>query len=327
MKRNIIIIVGLFFSLISCKTDVDLQPDYDWQVIYKGFFSWDLAVTSEQKLFVLDHYNSIRYSFNEGNIWNSSFVSVTDEILYSFDIDESRESNFAVGDDGVVYISHGEVTNYTYWYNIYLDKSINNIGIYSFESNIWIVGLNDSMSKVYHYDETWGTHKWNHTEIPYSGMIKVYFLNEQIGWVFGHDRLFFSENSGETWTIQIEDETKFFSSICFVNETNGWLSTTEGIIYFTRNFGELWEEVYNNPEYAIRSIEFVNEEKGWAVGVKKNVQYDDLNGFIIYTMDGGKTWQESQFPVKALYDVDFIDENTGYAMGEDYLIMTVNGGH
>lgn len=70
----------------------------------------------------------------------------------------------------------------------------------------------------------------------------------------------------------------------------------------------------------LRSVHFINANLGWAVGLS-----------IIHTTNGGVTWnvQTSNFPYK-LYDVSFVDEFNGWAVGGGegigYNMVTTDGG-
>ena len=65
-------------------------------------------------------------------------------------------------------------------------------------------------------------------------------------------------------------------------------------------------------------IHFVNAKLGWIVG---------LEGLIIHTKDGGKTWQQQETDItgdfKAVY---FTNAQYGWAVGDEGLIATTDDG-
>ncbi|MBN2213264.1 MAG: T9SS type A sorting domain-containing protein, partial [Bacteroidales bacterium] len=70
-------------------------------------------------------------------------------------------------------------------------------------------------------------------------------------------------------------------------------------------------------EELLLSVCFVNENKGWAAGE---------NGTILRTTDGGINWillARQFFDLNAVY---FIDENTGWIVGDFIILRTTDGG-
>ncbi len=88
--------------------------------------------------------------------------------------------------------------------------------------------------------------------------------------------------------------------------------------------GQPWElhrETEN--EQRLRAISFPDSIHGWMVGNKPG----ENRAYIIHTDDGGDTWSEQVSPESdQLQDVHFMDENTGFALGVESIIKTVNGG-
>jgi photosystem II stability/assembly factor-like uncharacterized protein len=123
------------------------------------------------------------------------------------------------------------------------------------------------------------------------GFERVYFLNKNEGWAVGRT-IIFTRDGGNTWYKQFEGikekYTIFFRSICFVDQNSGWVVGDQGVILRTSNGGLTWTRKISNIEpFDI-------------IGVK--------------------------LPV-TLFSVQFVNQNTGWAVGEyGTIIHTSNGG-
>lgn len=112
----------------------------------------------------------------------------------------------------------------------------------------------------------------------------LYFFNEDFGWLIDPSErvLLSTENGGESWTSVSLGDVYIFEpvSIYFVSESEGFVTTVEGVLFKTTDGGNSWVEFYvfssgNNSE-----LYFVNELEGW---------YRN-SGTIYHTYDGGISW-------------------------------------
>ncbi len=80
-----------------------------------------------------------------------------------------------------------------------------------------------------------------------------------------------------------------------------------------------WTEQTNGYNGILYGVHFVDANTGWTVGA---------NGTILYTTDGGSSWNMQSSPLShSLNDVFFIDANTGWAVGDSgTVIATTDGG-
>jgi hypothetical protein len=94
----------------------------------------------------------------------------------------------------------------------------------------------------------------------------------------------------------------------------GWYNPFTG---YTDNGGITWSDDSLGQWF---SIDFPSQQTGYIVGW----------GNLVKTTDGGTTWNDistSLIQNNGLYSMDFTDENTGYACGENgVIIKTTNGG-
>ena len=87
-------------------------------------------------------------------------------------------------------------------------------------------------------------------------------------------------------------------------------------LYKTTDGAESWEIIYD--EY-VSSMFFQSPEKGWI-----GRPYGDES--VLYTNNGGSTW-DTQFSGSSINDIFFTDSLTGWAIGENGLVIhTTNGG-
>jgi len=143
-----------------------------------------------------------------------------------------------------------------------------------------------------------------------------------------------TSDGGFTWIKAESGTNRALYRVHFVDATNGWVSGQEGVMLHTTDGGKTWTRQTTNTTVYLFSVSFVDQDHGWCVGDKS---------ILLKTSDGGKTWtlhkiatvsQEhlsaeeavaSQDPV--LYDVQFIDANNGWVVGEfGHVLHTSDGG-
>jgi photosystem II stability/assembly factor-like uncharacterized protein len=170
-------------------------------------------------------------------------------------------------------------------------------------------------------------------------LIKVFFLNEQEGWVAGHELIAHTIDGGKSWVRQYPGDTGIhgtIASIFFIDPKTGWV-LADGGVYRSVDGGVKWEQsVLPRADYpsmgapgsggfAPNMIEdqgdiyFTDKKNGWAV-----VGF----GLIFHTKDGGKAWvnQRHADPLKyGLNRVSFIDSRKGCAIGSS-IFCTDDGG-
>lgn len=152
----------------------------------------------------------------------------------------------------------------------------------------------------------------------YGTNCRIFFLDALRGWVAaglcdpmtcGFGVLSRTTDGGVTWTDI--SGTARPHAIYFDSPTEGWLAATGGTfdnggISHTTDGGATW---MRQSTFPATSLHFLDRNRGWAVGPGSAVQR---------TTDGGTTWQAlSQRTADiALEAVQFIDGNTGFAVGE-----------
>ena len=133
--------------------------------------------------------------------------------------------------------------------------------------------------------------------------------------------------------------------VFFLDKDEGWVVGQLGGIFHTTDGGKSWETQQSGVSTLLSAVNFVDRTHGWAVGE---------GGVILHTQDGGSTWkrQQSGFEPRAdpppaetrglrlkkgvvtshigslpLFDVAFIDRNTGWVVGHLGAILFFHPSH
>ena len=149
--------------------------------------------------------------------------------------------------------------------------------------------------------------------------VSVYFYNENIGFVGDNDpNILRTVDGGESWeSIQVFGSQQHYIHVnlfYFLTENEGLLFAENhengnhcGIIKKTFDGGQTWEEVYQEQGHYIDDVHFFNESRGIAVGSC----YWSIPVYL-ETLDGGNTWEVSNVIDDVLYDICFLNNDTGY---------------
>lgn len=162
----------------------------------------------------------------------------------------------------------------------------------------------------------------------------VHFADSRHGWVAG-DNGFVSRTTdgGVTWTPQAVETKDAINDIYFRNKEDGYLLAGNSV-FQTDDGGVTWREIrryfatdFGGAQPELYSVRFSGKKRGWVVG---SISSEDrvVDSLVIYTNDGGKSWQRQRVPTKQeLIHVDFADEKRGWIVGGGGTILhTEDGG-
>lgn len=159
----------------------------------------------------------------------------------------------------------------------------------------------------------------------------VFFINENNGWVVGDNGvIYISTNGGVNWEIQTSNTSKSLKSVYFIDATTGWIvghDVNNAVILKTTNGGQIWSAISPPDVLKLNCISFANPDVGWTCG--SIIFEEEERGAILYTENGGESWevQHIENSLSILYDIDFVNNNTGWVVGTDgILLKTTNGG-
>jgi hypothetical protein len=159
----------------------------------------------------------------------------------------------------------------------------------------------------------------------------IYFLDENYGWTSSTSGVLKTTNGGNSWTQNFANLQGSPMSIKFVDYQTGWISSnTLGSYDISKSTdgGETWfsqiAQIFNNFVY---SINFQSTSIGYATGWQWFIPPNPEEGFILKTADGGSNWFEQYRDNGALYSIFFVNDTTGWAVGNGGIILhTTNGG-
>ena len=259
-----------------------------------------------------------------------------------FDIFFINNTGFAIGSQTIFKSSDGGNT----WSLLTIPAGVNslfNMGMGNEKNAIFVGGqgqllstrdggisftisnLPDNIGDVFFVDSTTayaaGTNIWKTTDAG-NNWVKLYsltsccnsrslyFLNAQIGWVFGDYGLYKSVNAGVDWQLI---PTQFSNSqnkaIFFLNSDTGYISRAYyGGHYLQRTLdgGVSWTTIFAAFLGPYLDIHFVSDKMG----------YISVGSRIYKTQDGGNTWtSEVNLVSNTLIELHFSDPNHGWACG------------
>ena len=101
----------------------------------------------------------------------------------------------------------------------------------------------------------------------------------------GYGHILHTSDGGNTWEIQWKSSTYGPDpfEVEFLNETEGWVAANKVLLH-TTDEGTNWNAIWSKTQFGayLRAFQFIDRE---------NLQIGLSRGQILYTSDGGKTWQ------------------------------------
>ncbi len=316
-------------NINSLLIELSTNNGYSWEKIYKSSSfdfnnQYQLIVPntpSDSCLIRISDYNNSNISDTSGlfaisgelcwEVQQNGYNSVLRNVYYS-----DASTCWAVGFNGLI-----KTTDKGETWTSKLD-GYGLLDVYFLNSNIgWTVGLNGTIFKTTNSGNDWVPldNEFNfHFE-------KVYFADENDGYIIGKNYFLKTTDGGVSWTSeQLTDH--ILQTMFFINKDTGWVAGNEGVILKTTDAGSTW--VYqqkNGTDYGtLISLCFIDENTGWASGSGLDVD----GGVILKTTNGGVNWnlQHSGYN-RFIYSVFFNNSSTGWATGDEGIMFsTQNGG-
>ena len=183
----------------------------------------------------------------------------------------------------------------------------------------WAVGLYGKIMKSTDGGENWEPQESGTTE----NLFSVHFLNRQRGWAVGFTTLE-TTNGGITWNHFVVPAFSRFTQVFFTDDRHGFINADRNLVT-TTDGGNTWFAKPRAQGYVFFNYaHFKDSVTGWVGG------YGDsplASSKIFVTHDAGTTW-ELQFSREdgQIRSICFADSLTGWAVGTNAFLRTVNGG-
>ncbi len=135
-------------------------------------------------------------------------------------------------------------------------------------------------------------------------------------------KILLTTDGGKSWQTKSSGTETALYNVKFVDAQNGWISGQEGLILRTKDGGETWQKQESGITSPVFALAFVDQNHGWAVSEQAT---------YLRTTNGGETWEKGRIEASvegvaeeetlamvdpALYDIHFLDEKTGWMVGE-----------
>ncbi len=140
--------------------------------------------------------------------------------------------------------------------------------------------------------------------------------------------IFYSDDSCQNWTISLDLVNAFLHDIDFPSQQIGYAVGDAGTFFKTIDNGSTWNQINISGNVGTRTynaVHFFDDNNGIIVGGNES---NDAIQTIIKTTDGGTSWTIISDNLNPwLRDVFFIDNNNGFAVGDQGTILkTTDGG-
>ncbi len=223
-----------------------------------------------------------------------------------------ENNGIAVGEYGTVLKTHNAGTTWTAHHS----GTTNHLRSVHFTSGDvgFAAGGPNAVIKTTDGGTSWAP---SQTGISDAHITTIVFTSENTGYTLGQ-RVHKTENGGETWSLI--DDSYLGWDIHFADENTAYFVGSQGMVRKTINAGVDWTDVPVGGTGLLRAVYFQTPEKGFVAGSWAR---------IFQTVDGGENWTSSFDGITTydIYDLCFVDENVGYAVGFQGLILkTSNGG-
>ena len=214
----------------------------------------------------------------------------------------------------------------------------------------WAVGASDGYgagSVILHTSDAGAT--WVPQASNLSGELSnVDFVDAQNGWAISDEDFGYgatgapltvehTTDGGATWVPQYVYDNADLSGVDFISDTTGWVSgyyqpsaNSDGLsgIFTTTNSGLTWvKEKLPTGAPDMTGLQFLGAGDGWAVGTSYDDNDEPLQGWVLHSTDGGKTWARVPGLAGSLAStVHFSDTADGWIGGLNGVYATTDGG-
>jgi photosystem II stability/assembly factor-like uncharacterized protein len=133
-------------------------------------------------------------------------------------------------------------------------------------------------------------------------------------------------DGGNAWRVNthVGGLNTSLADVFFVDDTHGWAVGYDGTILRTQDGGSTWTTLRNGTGEYLYSVYFLDKNTGWVCGQKNPPGVEVL----LKTTDGGNHWypRSTGSGAISLSAVCFVNADSGWIVGDDKILRTVDGG-
>ena len=146
-------------------------------------------------------------------------------------------------------------------------------------------------------------------------------------------KILLTTDGGQSWQARDSGTNAALYSVAFPDDRHGWISGQDGVMLHSADGGETWQPQDSQLSDPIFGISFIDTHHGWAAADRAT---------YLKTTNGGASWESGYIQPSLegvganatlalvdpiFYDVQFLDENTGWIVGEfGKIYHTTDGG-
>jgi len=150
----------------------------------------------------------------------------------------------------------------------------------------------------------------------------IYFIDNERGFIIGEfARLMATIDGGKSWKQMLGEDLDFMmNGIDFYDGQYGWAVGEFGTVYHSTDSGKTWAkiDVEGAEEYTLFGVKVIDKDRVVITGV---------DGMVLTTGDGGKSWEKKRVGEFQLFGVEFINPREGFVFGTGQLLKSNDGGN
>ncbi len=148
---------------------------------------------------------------------------------------------------------------------------------------------------------------------------EVKLLNGMTGWACGGTgTVIKTTNGGASWVIVPTGSTAYFNAVQFINPLTGWIAADVNNFKKTTDGGTTWINQIVTGTGILNRCYALTDQICYAAGAQ---------GKLYRTTDGGTTWLVIHSANSDYNRFSFINTQTGWISGTNYVMKTTNGGN
>lgn len=258
-----------------------------------------------------DGHGTILKTTDGGETWNR----ITDDSIPNSDMQGvsiiDKDTVWIVGQNNTILVTHDGGETWESKSNSSYDQYALSDIVAVNENNIWICGGSvNNHGLILH--STDGGESWTREAedlLSNHSLISLSVVNEDHAWAIGGQATTIkTTNGGDTWEIVGEDVFPSIADgngIFALDNDTVWVVLDYDNIYRTDDNGENWTQQESNTSgYYLLRVTAINDTNTWVTG---SSQYPPIDGVLLHTTDGGKTWNKIDYGLTSgLWDVYFV---------------------